>query len=281
MSELKNRAVLMRLNIGMPGENRQDTDLSEKVKAEHALGQKAGKWIKQLYPPVALEPIKKLDNEARAYHGAVTLPFDNGIGILPAALIMEYSEKMKEFASRRAHLVDTHFLARYAEWVEWARVNHNGTFDESLYPGADEVREKFYFKTEPIPVPDSKHFETNVASLLGVDTDSVDARVADAEKKGQAELLKRMIGPVKHMVDTLKKDAPRIFDTLTGNIAEIADLAPKLNITGDAAIDGFAAELKTLTRWHSDVLRNSGKATRDEARAAAERVLEKLNGYKL
>lgn len=281
MSALKNRAVLMRLSIGLPGEARQDADLSESVKREHALGDRSGKWIKTLYPPQALDSIKKLDNEARAYHNAVTLPFDAGVGILPCALIMEYGDKMREFADRRKALVESHFLARYDEWVEWARANHNGTFDASLYPGADVIREKFYFTTDPLPVPDSAHFENNVKSLLGVDTASVDKRVEDASKEAQRELLRRMIKPVAHMANTLKKETPRIFDSLTENITEIADLAPKLNLGGDATIDAFAAEMKVLTRYHADVLRNSGKATRDEARAAAEKMLAKLSGYKL
>ena len=66
--KLAERAVLMRLSIGLPGEARQDSGLTDDVKREHALGSGAGKWIKSLFPPEALQKIKKLDNEARAYH---------------------------------------------------------------------------------------------------------------------------------------------------------------------------------------------------------------------
>ena len=119
---------------------------------------------------------------------AVTLPFDSGIGILPAPLVMEYGDRMRAFAAMREQLIEREFLADPQKWVDWAQRNHNGTFDPDLYPGCfpaadlpeaerlaqvladntprkflvdaeefrSEMREKFSFKTEPLPVPDAR-----------------------------------------------------------------------------------------------------------------------------
>jgi hypothetical protein len=290
--KLAERAVLMRLSIGLPGENRQDKPLTESVKGEHGLGAGSGKWIKQLYPTEALACIKKLDNEARAYHAAVTLPFDAGIGILPAALIKEHADRMRQYAGMRAALVESHFLAKYQDWVDWARKEHNGTFDGSLYPGVDALREKFYFKTEPLPVPDAQHFQGTLSSLLGVDAESVNIRVQDAMVEAQRELMARLIAPVKAMADKLS-EAPKVDvktgqpkddivfrDTLVGNVQQIAELALKLNIFGDANIDKFCAEMAALTRYTPKVLRED-KATRAEAAAKAADLFRRLDGYTL
>ena len=278
-TQLKSRAVLMRLSIGMPGRNRQDKQVTEEVKADKGLGSHAGRWVKELFPSEALEPIQKIDGEARSYHDKVTLPFDAGIGILPLGLVMEYGDKMREFLGRRQAVVQNHFLAKWDKWVEWARTQHNGTFDESLYDKA-EAAEKFYFRTEPLPVPDSTHFEDSASQLLGVDAVSVDNRVASAAKEAQRELLKRMMDPVSHIVKTLSKEKPRIFDSLIGNVEEIAGLAPKLNLSGDPAIDEFSIELSKLARYSADGLRVS-EGTRTEARKSAEALLKRLEGYKL
>ena len=293
--KLAERAVLMRLSISLPGEARQDPGLSEDVKKEHKLGAGAGKWIKSLFPAEALANIKKLDNEARAYHLAVTLPYEAGIGILPAPLIPDYGDRMKQFALRREALVESEFLKDPQKWVDWAVANHNGTFDPELYPGCSvvdgkvnldpeefraEMRERFSFRTEPCPVPDAAHFQNTVASLLGTDTESVNVRVADAMEEAQKELMKRLIAPVRAMAEKLKEDKPIFRDTLVGNLKEIAKLAPKLNLSGDKQIDAFCAEIAGLGSRDPETLRKE-LGSRTSTQAKAEDLLKRLSGYKI
>lgn len=280
MSNLGKRAVLMRLSIGLPGQAAQDNELSDEVKSEHNLGIDAGSWSKKLWPPEALEPIKQLDRKIAKYHNSVTLPFDKGSGILPAALYPEYIEKMRVFKSERERLVEDHFVAKYDSFVEWARQNQNGTFDASLYPGADVHKKKFYVKTIPIPVPDSGHFETNVKDLLGLDSDSVDRRIEDATVEGQRELLKRMMLPVQKMAEVLAKDKPRIYEALVSNIGDIAKLVPALNLTDDPELNQFAKDMQALATTTADLLRDS-EVERKERQSNAKALIDRLAGYKL
>lgn len=284
-AKLSERACLMRLSVGLPGKNRQDKVLTSEVKSEHQLGAQAGRWVKQKYPAWALEPIEKLVNEARAFHAAVTLPFDQGIGILPAALIATYGDRMREYKGKFDNLRDSHFRARYSEMIDWAKVEHNGTFDAADYPPVEEVCEAFTFRTEVQPVPGAEHFTDTVKQLLGVDTESVDIRVNDAMIEAQRELMRRLIAPVKAMAAKLMeepkegKQSPVFRDTLVGNVAEIVDLAPKLNISGDPVIDQFVKDMEGLTRYSPDILRKSAE-TRKEAASKAEDLFKRLEGYK-
>lgn len=284
----------MRFSAGLPGEQRQDKDLTAEVKKEKGLGERSGKWEKFLYPPQALEAIKSKQNEARQYHASMTLPFDNGTGILPGALIPEYREKLRVFSSEINHLVETTFLADPRKWIDWAVKEHNGTFNPANYPGCSvaadgsiafdpdqfrtAMRKKFYFRSDPIPVPDSTQFESTVASLLGTDTESVNCRVRDAVAEGQADLMKRLLDPVKKMVETLGKDKPRIYDSLIGNVADILRVAPALNLSGNPLIDQAIKDVQALVQYEPDSLRKS-EGTRDAARAAAEATLKRLQGY--
>ena len=294
--ELKNRAVLMRLFIGAPGENRTDADLSDDVKKEHSLGRESGKWIKTLYPPEALKSVKKLDGEIRQYHNAVTLPFDSGIGILPVALIMDYGNRMRDFAAKRKALIEADFLSDPQKWIDWAVANHNGTFDPDQYPGCtkengtvkldvekfrEAMRQEFRFETQPLPVPDAAHFESTVSSLLGTDTQSVNERVRDAAKDAQTELMKRLIKPVQRMARVLSSDKPRIFDTMIEDIQEIAKIAPSLNLSDDPKIAEFVSDLTKLGTKYPAVNLRDNEREQKTARADAEAILNKLKGYKL
>jgi hypothetical protein len=288
---LAERAVLMRMSAGMPGKSRTKKTFSENVKNEHALGKQSGAWVANRWPKDALEPMEKVVNEARAYHAAVTLPFDAGIGILPAALVLEYAERMKAFASRFMALRDTHFREKYPGFVEWAKAEHNGTFEPGDYPDVADILGDFYFRTEPLPVPDAGHFESTVAGLLGMDAESINIRVNDAMHEGMKELMRRMIEPLRAMVDKLTEQ-PKIKasgkvaedivfrDTLIGNIRQIAELAPKLNISGDPAIDQFAVQMAKLASVEPEKLRED-KSERAVKAAAAAELLKRLEGYKL
>lgn len=294
--QLRETAVLMRFSAGVPGEMRQDKRVTDDVKREKQLGQNSGKWEKFLFPPEALRNTKAKINEAREYHNRVTFPFDTGIGILPAALIEEYGETMRQYAGEIQNIYETEFLSNPDKWIAWAKREHNGTFEPKNYPGCkldgygvvtfdpdefrEKMRKKYYFKTDPMPVPASGQFHATIATLLGTDTESIDQRVAEARSESQRELLRRLLEPVKHMVETLAKDNPRIFKTLVGNVKDIVDLAPKMNLTGDAGLDQLIKDVASLTRYGTEVLKESD-VTRLEARKAAEALVEKLSAYKL
>jgi len=312
MNQLAERAVLMRFSAGLPGQHRGDKKTTMEVKVSKGLGQNAGKWVKDLYPDGALDSLKQKQNEARKYHDTVTLPFGvksadagdddktpaiAGIGILPATLIMEYGEKMRGFKAETEALLESGFLADPQKWIDWARAEHNGTFEPANYPGCTEsgfdaeafrsaMRKKVYLRTEPLPVPDAEHFSAMVGSLLGTDVESVNIRVRDSAVEAARELMRRLIEPVRAMAVKLAeapkdgKDSPIFRDTLVGNLQDIAALAPKLNLTGDAQIDAFASEVAALARYSPDALRTSG-ATRAEAARKADEITRKMAAYKL
>lgn len=193
---------------------------------------------------------------------------------------------MRQFSGEFKNMVESHFRVKYPEMIEWAKTEHNGTFDASDYPDIEEVMESFSFKTEPLPVPDAAHFEGTVKSLLGVDAESVTLRVTDAMQEAQRELMRRLIEPVRAMAVKLKepakegKDSPVFRDTLIGNVQEIAQLGVKLNIAGDPAIDAFCKEMNALTANSPGSLRKSA-SKREAAAAEAMSVLKKLEGYKI
>lgn len=296
--KLAEKAVLMRFSAGVGfSEERKNPNVTADVKKSKGLSHDSGAWDARLYPKEALKNVKSKISEAGAYHRAVTLPFDEGTGILPAALIKEYGDRMRQLKGEAENLFESEFLTNPERWIGWARQAHNGTFEPSFYPGCqrnekgeiefdaakfiEEMREKFHFGCTPIPVPDAAHFTGTVSSLLGVDLQAVNDRVEDATKEAVKELFRRMVEPVKHMVATLSKDSPRIFDTLTGNVKEIAKLVPALNLADDPQLNQFAGEMTALvTKFDADKLRED-EVARVDAKKGAQAILDKLSAYKL
>lgn len=315
---LSQKAILMRFSAGVPGESRKDKRTTEEVQREKQIAHDGGKWVKNLWPEHALKAAKAKQTEARAYHDSVTLPFGcksdddgvdaiTGVGVLPAALLAEYGDRMRQYKGEFDRIVQETFLADPTQWIDWAMKAHNGTFDPKNYPGckvdaagavifdAAEFRrvmaKRFYVRTEPLPVPNASHFEDSIRQMLGQDAESVNIRLADAEQEARRELMRRLIAPVKAMADKLS-EAPKVGkngkekediifrDTLVQNIRDIARLAPKLNITGDAQIDAFAKEMDQLSAADPDTLRED-KGTRAKTAETAADLLRRLDGYKI
>jgi len=309
---LAEKSVLMRFSAGLPGSSRKDARTTREIQSEKKLSADSGKYVKNLWPEDALKAVKQKQGEARAYHDKVTLPFGcksdddgvdaiSGVGILPAALIAEYGDKMRQFKGQFDNLVETTFLADPRKWVDWAMNAHNGTFDAKNYPGCQvdasgvvqfdaeqfrtAMRKRFYLRTEPLPVPNASHFEESIRLMLGQDAESVDLRLADAEAEARREVLRRLIEPVRAMATKLAeqpkdgKESPIFRDSLVENLKDIAALAPALNITGDKDIDAMAKQVGALAQVDAEALRKSDE-TRKCTAEDAQALLKKLEGYK-
>jgi hypothetical protein len=318
----------MKFSQGCPGNSRKDKVFTEEVKTQHGLGKDAGKWDKTLFPPGSMDEMKKIISEAYDYHNEVTFPYGappeendqakeedkkkgsglTGVGILPKLLIQEYVDNIRNFSARLAVAVED-WVKDPQKYIDWARAEHNGTFNAKNYPGCEQLssgeiyldaevfrkkmRSKFRIACEPLPVPASSHFEDEIAVLLGSDAESVDMRVRDAGVEAQKELLRRMINPVQHMAARLAgapcgcsackgkaSKSDRFNGTLVENVRSIAELVPKLNLGDDPHLNHFAKEMEALTKFNVDTLRDDEDTRKDAAAKAAE-MFSKLSGYKL
>lgn len=275
------KAVLVKLSIGMPGNTRKDRGITDEVKRNHSLGDKSGRWLKQLYPTEAFEPLVSLSGEARSFHYKNSLPWaDEGYRILPTAHHFDYTAKMKSFRRDYEGLADTHFLGKLTEWETQARVMHNGTFNESDYLPADKLRTKFGFSLDVSPIPSGGDFRVtlNQDDMEAMRSD-VDSRVQAAVQSANRDLWNRLMEPIGAMVERLKQPDATFRDSLVGNIQEIVELVPKLNITGDAALAAFATQTADdLASLQPQALRDS-KSQRRIAADKAQSLLEKMQSY--
>ncbi len=275
------KAVLVKLSIGLPGNSRKDKRVTSETIIQHHLGEKSGRWMKQLYPDEAMEPLTQLANAARTYHYSVTLPWtDEGMRLLPTLLHQEYTASLRKSRQEFEALSESHFIGRLSEWEAWARAQHNGTFNPDDYIGADKLRKKFAFTTDFSPVPSGGDFRLDIgAEEREIMAQAVDARVASAVQDAQSDLWTRLVNPLSAMVDRLKDPKAIFRDSLISNLAEISKLIPKLNLTCDVGLSAFAAQVQSeLAGLQPETLRTDAVA-RDAARAKAQAILDRMAGY--
>lgn len=278
---IEEKAVLVKFSVSMPGKARKDKILTAAVKAKENLGENAGKWLKQLWPDIALEPLEKISNEARTYHYAHTLPWgDDGFRILPTLAHTEYTNVMRKFRHEFKEQTENHFLARLGEWIEWARIQHNGTFNADNYPPVEKLEKKFGMSAEFTPIPCAADFRVALSQEeMEAMTASLDSRVAESIAEAHADLWQRLVAPLQAMANKLRDPKAIFRDSLVGNLAQITKLIPMLNLQNDENLSTFAAEVETtLATLKPQELRESTKA-RDEAQRKAAEMLAKMQAY--
>lgn len=272
--KLNERALLVKLSLSMPGNSRKDASITAETILRHAMQGKAGRWLKQIFPDEAIEPLTKLTGEIRTWHYEHTLPWtDEGYRILPSAMHAEYTDAMRTFRSRYEAARDV-FLSKLDQWVSWARQAHNGTFDASLYQ-SHKLAKKFGFECDFNPVPCSGDFRVAIDDETAK---ALDERVALAELQAQSDLWTRLADPLRAMVDRLGNPDAIFRDSLISNVRDIVALIPKLDLQHDAKLAAFAMEASALATAEPETLRTSKSTRADTAKRAAE-ILERMSGY--
>lgn len=276
---IHDKAMLVRLNITQFSPNKTDKKLTKEVLDSHGAKADAGKFTKAILPVEALEGIKKISGEARTFHYTNTLPWtDEGARILPTNNLTKYLDKMREF-SRLFHDQVEKFGIGYEDYVAEARRTMNGMFNPNDYPSRDSVLGKFRFKTELNPVPASEDFRVSMHTdeLRSLKAD-LDERVKLAEAEAVKDLYRRLAEPLRAMVERLSDPDTHFRDSLVGNVQEMVELIPALNLAGDVVLDQLTREARELTAHTPNRLRDDKTARKETARKA-QAILDKMAGY--
>jgi len=278
---LSQKSMLVYLSIGQPKLRVTDKAATADLSMSHGVDKQHGRVVKSLYSKDDYQPISDLINQARNhFHYKRTLPWlDGGQRILPSALFMGYAEKMREFRAEFDRLVES-FVNDYAIRLSNAKLKLNGLFNESDYPAPSEIRSRFRFEVSYSPVPVAGDFrmdgidEAEKAILAA----EVQKREIDAVKAANKELVQRVVEIVGNVSSVCSKDKPKIYDTLLGNVAELADLIPALNVGGDPKLDKIAQDIRDKVLVTSTETLKASPQARSQVAAAADDIVKQMAG---
>lgn len=271
---LHEQAMLANLTISQWDARKFDKTATKDVETKHAASN-AGRFNKLLIDETALAPISKIAAAMRQHHYKMTMPWgDNGDRLLPSKLFLQYTKDMRDYQSQLKAAVSS-FVTAYPTLVVNARKRLGTLYEPSDYPLIADIGRRFGAEFSFSPVPTARDFRVDVA-----EEDAVIIR-ADMERRlqqRQQEALKDIFERIKLFVtrvrDTLSQPKPRIYDSLMGNIKELASMLPAFNITGDPKLAKLEQDLKAMIHT-PDSLRNQVHI-REKVARQAEAVLAEL-----
>jgi hypothetical protein len=275
---LKDKALLVTLARGLPPVSKTDKRITALIQQQH--GTNKLRASKKLLPDTALDAVRAVHGEAYKWHRAHTVAWgDDSSRLLASSHFIEYSDKMRGFRQAQDALADD-FTAHWPSYVDEARTQLKGAFNASDYPSQHNIRREFVFTTDFAPVPDGNDFRIKLRKEemdeLRAATDSL---VERAEANCRADVARRLAEPLAAIVNRLTEKDAIFRDSLIGNLRDICDLMPALNITGDATLEAARQRIRAEL-YHTDAdLCRENSTVRDQTARKAQSILDTMTGY--
>lgn len=290
-------AMLRSLNISQWSGYRYDPEASEEIATLHGAEKDAARVHKRLVPRKELEEITKAVGKARTDHEFLTLPWtDDGWRVLPAAMYLEHRDTLQE-DERAINAAVERLLARFENLVrtqsrlgtllkveDYPGMRREGDRLRFLFP--QELRDKFSFKINVKPLPDADDFRVTISDS---ERERLKRQIADsvqaALRAGTRDLWQRLYDVVCHMSTRMAEynsaeegSKPKLYKSMVGNIVEIVDVLPRLNIAGDAELDRMAESARSSLVVDTEELKKSEALRTDTAKAASD-IMQRMAAY--
>ena len=260
---LTHDAMLVSLRIAAWSGRQYDRKASTHVAVHHEASVSAGRYNKCLLPKAAFAALTATMSAARSAHYAQTLPWDDqGSRLLTVANYERYTELMDGLRERMVR-ERARFIEDYDDNIDKARLDLGKLFRIEDYPSKEALRGKFGLRYRIIPVPDADHF---MAKLASDDTDRVkrdiESQIEERLHDAVGDLYRRLGEAVERVSERLQEDdegKPLVFrDSMIGNIRDLVDVVPRLNIFGDDALAQLCEQVKEkIAAAEPDALRPS------------------------
>ena len=286
---LASRAMLASVSFSKWAPRKVDKEATRETIQRAGAREGAAKVTKQLADAAAFKEIQDIDAAAYEFHKSHTSPWlDNGRRLLSVAFYPEYVEKMRAYREAREEAV-SRFTAIYPDLVAQAPRLLGDMFDPNDYPAASEIGDKFAMKTRFLPVPKGADWRVDMseeeAAILRADVEQANREALEIATRDAFERIAEVVG---RMVDRLTsyepgekgKRAQNTFkDSLVGNVRDLVEILPVINITGDPRLSDLCARMQAeLTAHDADELRDNFNV-RESVAKAAQTILDEVSAF--
>jgi len=193
-----------------------------------------------------LEVINTHVGTVRQFVYTHTLPWsDSGLRLLPSISFMEFNQKMADYEDEFHKLVND-FIDVYPTLITAQAMALGDMFNRDEFPSADELKYRFSFRLNYMPVPDAGDFRVDVGNeaqkelqtkLQQLADERIDHAMKDvkARLKTHLDLMSTRLTVVRSEEGVTKS---RIHDSLLGTAQDLCAMVKALNITNDQELEG-------------------------------------------
>jgi hypothetical protein len=238
---ISSSSMLVDLSISMWAGRKGDKRASEEVASANNAQKGVARVTKSLLGDCdELDALVKFGAHAHSVNRNSTLPWsDSGPRLLPTVRYFAYHKNMSAMQAEFYRMVDR-LIDVYDLEVSQVQAKLGDLFDVRDYPTADDIRKKFSFKFNYIPLPEAGDWRLDIgnealASLKEQYESHFDGWFAAAMRDIWERLYKTLSTLSAQLSDKTEdaKRAPGIYATVFDRALEIIDMMETCNLTGD------------------------------------------------
>jgi len=237
---ISSSSMLVELSISVWTGRKMDKRASDEVVAANNADKGVARVTKSLLGSCdELIALQKFAANVRNMHYNMTLPWsDMGPRLLPTAKYFGYHKQMTDLQNEFIRMGDA-FIDAYDLEVSQAQAKLGDLFDAREYPSAEELRAKFAFRINYIPLPDAGDWRLDigneaVASLQEQYRQHFQNQLEGAMKDIWSRLHETLTVLSRQLADqTEDGKTPKIYQSVFDRALEVLDLMETCNITAD------------------------------------------------
>jgi len=277
--DISSSAMLASLSISKWEGHKLDKRATAEVTDSHSAASDAARVNKLLMPKEWFAPITTVVGAARTTFANYTLPWrDNGDRIMTSLAVMKVMDAMRGCEINFWDVVNAQ-MAVYAVAREQARVRLNTLYREEDYPELDQLRARYRFSFDILPVPTAGDFRAAMPGDLLAET-----KISITQKSNQLviDAMGAVVADINEKLGHLhsKLDDPVAkfkASTITG-LTALIDRLPLLNLTGDLNLENIRKELhQVVGPIKADDLREDAAYRKEKAKEVAA-IMRQMKG---
>ena len=276
-------AMLCELSISQWAGRKKDKRASEQV-AYNAHAKRGAASVNKMLLADCQEliAIGKFVAQVRQSHYAMTMPWsDTGLRLLPTQQYFKYSEQITALRNEFMRLVDE-FLRAYQWEISRAELSLGDLFDADDYPTVDSLRNKFDFRINYIPLPESGDFRIDVGNeqraVLQTHYQETYQRFLETSMR---DVWQRTYDALTNLCDRIdwkdNETRKRLHESTFDKVLDMIDMLQTCNVTGDSQMEALRLKLEDTFRGVTTEGLKEDQALRTETRRAVQDALKSVS----
>lgn len=270
-----NTTMLISLNFNFGKSGGKDKEITERICTETGADDADLYAYKRTVCKEAYAPIKSLQGEWKTRLRRFAPPFD-----IPSTFLCKAQAVAKAIALRDEYepqlvlLKAGHLIERIDFWRELTKSKTKGAFKDEEFPTVAELQESVTWSMGIMPLSDGDAMrrisQLGGDEIMEVIVKSQNDRVQAGVKAGMAEGFGKLMIPITHMVESLKKPDFVIKESLIENVRKVIAEVPFMNLIDDEGLAQFAAQTEAaLNSIDIEELRKNPVIRQEQADAMA------------
>lgn len=279
LTSLASRAVLFRLNISTPGNTEIDHAETSALLAKTG-AEKGAAYVKKLKIAKHIMKIWSVPAGAmRNYLYKLTTPWDDGLRICAAKLVPAITLELNKFMTALKQAKNELKSFARSGKIRYDTKNELGNLTASSCNLTEEdIDALFQASWKAEPFSDVSDFRLNVPQeCLDVLKESYLQGQKDSMQKSISGLYDKIKKVVKAVSEQCHKEKGRIFESLVGNVQELVQILPDLNISNDPAIASLAISMGEMIRDLTTEKLKEDPEIRKSTAAKAAKILDQMS----